>query len=191
MATDRRRRRLCRAVANRCRSVQLVLDGLTDRGNINACLRTAEGFGLLVVHIIEAQTANRPRPRLVNPRSSAGAGKWLQIHYWSRPADCLNHLLGLQFQLLALDPGAVDLIDDYDFKDRPTALILGSEIEGLDPVWSESAELRRLPILGLVQSYNVSVAAALAIQTVYHQRRGDFGDLSPNQRRRLLERYLA
>ncbi len=182
---DARQVRLQQAVANRCQSVWLVLDGLSDAGNINACLRTAEGFGLLNVHIIDQTTAiNR------SGRTDAGAAKWLRIRHWSCPADCLAELTGQGFRLVGLSLQSDSRpIGEIDFKARPVALVLGNEHRGLSPEFIAVAEPASLPLVGLVQSYNVSVAAALAIQTVFNQRWPDHADLSLPEQQRLLADY--
>lgn len=183
--TDARQTRLQQAAANRCQSVHLVLDGLADVGNINACLRTAEGFGLLNVHII-GQMAKTNR----SGRTDAGAARWLRINYWNEPADCLAELTDRQLRLvgLSLQPDSRP-IGEIDFKIRPAALVLGNEHRGLSPEFAAVAEPASLPLVGLVQSYNVSVAAALAIQTVFNQRGSGHADLSPAQQKQLLADY--
>ena len=182
--TDDRQARLRWAVANRCQSVHLVLDGLADGGNINACLRTAEGLGWLNVHIVgrSAQT-NR------SGRTDAGAAKWLQIKYWEKPQDCLAELIGLGLQLagLSLAPDSRP-IGELDFK-QPSALILGNEHRGLSPEFAAASTAVHLPLAGLVQSYNVSVAAALAMKTVFDQRGSGHADLSPAEQKQLLADY--
>ena len=181
-----RQTRLRQVVANRCQSVQLVLDGLENQGNINACLRTAEGLGLLVVHIIN-QPADLGRPE---GRTDAGAAKWLQLKFWSNPADCLAGLVRDDCRLigLSLDPAAGP-IGQVDFTAGRTAIVLGNEQLGLSPELAAVAELVCLPLVGLVQSYNVSVAAALALQTAFSQRWPNHADLSPNQQRQLVGDY--
>ena len=177
--------RLERVVANRCQAIQLVLDNLDNAGNINACLRTAEGFGLLVAHIIQPGDQAD-----CSSRTDAGAAKWLQIHSWAKPTDCLAALQRADCRLLglSLDPQAKP-IGSIDFTAGRWALVLGNEQRGLSPEIAAGAELVRLPLIGLVQSYNVSVAAALAIQTAFNQRWPNHADLSPAEQQRLLADY--
>ena len=172
-------------MANRCQSIQLVLDGVEDIGNVNACLRTAEGFGLLNVHVV-GQQAESSRLN----RSDAGAGKWLKVKFWSNSADCLAELyrLGCRLVGLSLEPGSQP-IGDIDFTDGLVALVLGHENRGLSPEFVAASESVHLPMVGLVQSYNVSVAAALAIQTAFGQRWPNHADLSPAQQQQLLTDY--
>lgn len=177
--------RLQQAVANRCQSVQLVLDGLDNPGNINACLRTAEGLGLLVVHIVAAPAGSR-----IASRTDAGASKWLQLKVWPDPADCLAALRRDDCRLIGLSPAPDSRpIEEVDFTDGRTAVILGNEQRGLSPQLAAAAELVRLPLVGLVQSYNVSVAAALALQTAFRQRWPEHADLDRPQQRQLLADY--
>lgn len=183
--TDSRRERLQQAVASRCQSIHLVLDGLSDTGNINACLRTAEGLGLLNAHIIGYDgSVNR------SIRSDAGSSKWLRIKHWPNPADCLAELASQGFHLvgLSLQPNSRP-ISEIDFRAGRTALILGNEHRGLSPEFAAASEAVKLPLVGLVQSYNVSVAAALAIQTAFNQRWPDHADLDLAQQKQLLAEY--
>ena len=185
LSISARQARLERVVANRCQAIQLVLDNLDNAGNTNACLRTAEGFGLLVVHTIQSEDQAD-----CSSRTDAGAAKWLQIHSWAKPTDCLVALQRADCRLLGLSlDSQAKPIDSIDFTAGRWALVLGNEQRGLSPEIAAVAELVRLPLVGLVQSYNVSVAAALAIQTAFKQRWPNHADLSSAEQQRLLADY--
>ena len=186
--TPRRQQVLAQAAARRCQNVHLVLDQLQDIGNINACLRTAEGLGLLKVHLIEANQAARKR---ANNRAAAGANQWLKVSYYDRPDDCLQSLkqAGVRLIALSLSPSSQDLAE-VDLK-KPIAIIVGNENSGVSQSSLALADYRaKLPLLGLVQSYNVAVAAGMGLLVTYLANQSDWSDLTLAQQHQLTQDYL-
>ncbi len=95
--------------------------------------------------------------------------------------------------MTALAPDARPL-DAWDFS-QPTALVVGSERDGASPALLAEADVALvLPLDGFVQSYNVSVAAALALAHARADRAartGRTGDLSDEEQKTLRAHYLA
>lgn len=180
LLTPDRQKRIQDTVQNRCYSVVPVLEDLFDRGNVSAVLRSAEAFGLGQVHLIQKNEKFKE-----SQRTTAGADKWVEVTQWKSTKDCVLKLKSQGFQIVAthLSPKSVP-IASVDFS-RPTALVLGNEKEGISPEMQELADTSVIiPMLGFVQSFNISVAASIAF---YHltldrqKRRGSTGDLNPEQ----------
>lgn len=209
--SDERRARIAAVVAARAYGVVPVLEGVHDLGNVNAVLRSAEGLGYGAVHLVALQGEAAVWMRRAAPggvpaegalvaggirrkqRQSQGADKWLDVHVWPDAPAAAAGLRAAGYRVVAthLGPGAVPL-DALDFT-VPTALVFGNERDGVSPAMLEAADLQAvLPIDGFVQSYNVSVAAALAL---YHARQdrlarlGRHGDLDAEARAALTARY--
>ena len=185
--TRPRQARLRAAVAQRTKSLTLVLEELTDLGNIKACLRTAESLGLLDIHIIKAPGPLSNR----SGRTAGGATKWLNLHHWSSPLAVVDWLKQRDFQVigLSLGPQARPLVE-LDLKPA-TAFVLGHEHRGLSQEMLNLVDSQAsLPSRGLTVSYNVSVAAALALHTVVLTRAEQQGDLTAEEQARLLADYL-
>lgn len=179
--TDRRRERIEAVLAARTYTVATVVEGLANTGNVNAVMRTAEGLGYQGFHII-TQDIKYKR----SARTTQGADKWLDVRHWETPAACAASLKGEGYTLVVthLDDTAVP-IHTLDFT-RKTALVFGNEREGASESLLAEADVRCiLPMTGFVQSFNISVAAAIALYHAYQDRltrQGYHGDLSDREK---------
>src|SRR5690606_24227591 len=126
-------------------------------------------------------------------RAAQGAHKWLDLATYDDVAAFADAARAAGYAIVAthLSADAVP-IAAYDFT-RPTALVFGNEAEGVSEALLARADANvHLPIDGFVQSYNVSVAAALAL---YHARRdrlarqGRHGDLTADEQAILTAHY--
>lgn len=185
--TDRRRRRISDVVDHRTRSIVPVVEGLYDLGNVSAVLRSAEALGYYRAHVIETSEHFQH-----SSRTSAGAEKWIDLDRWSAPEPCYERLKAEGYGIAVTHLEASVPIEEVDFTQR-TAVVFGNEADGVSETTLEHADVRfRLPIVGFVESYNVSVAAALTLYHVYRERQrrsGQHGDLSSAERTRLTARY--
>jgi tRNA (guanosine-2'-O-)-methyltransferase len=188
---EERRERIDRAVASRTRTLTVVLESFCDPQNVNAVLRTCEAFGVQEVHVIEGPMKPFERSRKI----SQNADKWLDVVRWKGTAECLGHLRSRGFAIYAtrLGPGSRAL-SDLSFA-GPVALVLGNESRGVSQEALALADLTyAIPMRGLVQSLNVSVAAAVSLFRAVERReveRGRHGDLSEAEARALRERFYV
>ena len=206
--SERRRARIAEVVGGRTYAVVPVLEGVHDLGNVNAVLRSAEGLGYGAAHLAALQgEAARWAEQLRDgapqqpvatglqtaQRQSQGADKWLDLHVWPSASDACAQLHGLGYAVVAthLDAAAVP-ITEVDFT-RPTALVFGNERDGVSEELLRHADATcAIPIDGFVQSFNVSVAAALGL---YHARQdrlarqGRHGDLAAAEQEVLTAAY--
>ncbi len=184
----RRCERIETILAQRTYTVTPVVEGIYDRGNVNAVLRSAEGLGYQSVHIIDSSQRYKEANRVTQ-----GADKWLDVHMWEDTPACVRHLKARGYRVLAthLDEQARP-IDEIAF-DTPTALVFGNEKEGVsDTLLSLADERVVLPMAGFSQSFNISVAAALCLYHVQQdrcRRLGAQGDLSPEALERVKASY--
>lgn len=180
--------RLADVVSRRTDTVVTVIEGLINLGNVSAVMRSAEALGFHKFHIIEGDAAFKN-----SQRTSQGADKWLDVSKWSTPAACVPALQAQGYNVVAthLDETAVD-ISEIDFT-KPTALVFGNEADGVSDALLELVDQRCIiPMAGFVQSFNISVAAAVALYHAYHDRmsrQGFHGDLDEAAREALLASY--
>ena len=161
--SEARIEKLQNAAKNRSLNTVTVLEKPYDGGNINAAMRSAEAFGFQDFHIIEGPKRLRP-----SGRTSAGAGKWLSIHKWQTTKECFESLKNEGFILIGTSGEATKTIQDIDFSQK-TALVFGSEHAGLSPEADEMVDYHiKLPTVGMVESFNLSVAVALSLQTAFN-----------------------
>ncbi|MBQ6069085.1 MAG: 23S rRNA (guanosine(2251)-2'-O)-methyltransferase RlmB [Bacteroidales bacterium] len=146
----------------------LMLDHVTDVRNFGAIVRTAECTGVDAVVIPDHGSAQVGDDAV---KTSSGALLRMPICREGNLKTVLNlaKQCGLQV-VAATEKGATDYID-VDFR-LPTLLIMGAEETGISPELLKLADTRaKLPLLGQIQSLNVSVAAGVFLYEVLRQRR--------------------
>jgi tRNA (guanosine-2'-O-)-methyltransferase len=186
-----RKERIDRAVAERTRTLVVVLEAFCDPQNVNAVLRTCDAFGVQEVHVVEGPM--KPYDR--NKKISQNADKWLDVVRWRSTAECLRALRarGLRIYATCLGGGAVALAD-LEFA-PPVALVFGNEHRGVSADALALADARfAIPMRGFVQSLNVSVAVAVTLARAVERReleRGRHGDLPPDEAAALRERFYV
>jgi len=190
LLTPQRLARIDAVVSARLGSVTVVLDRLLDAHNAAAVLRTAEGLGLARAHIVlhDARDAGAHR------RVTQDADKWLDVGTEEDGAFVAKKLASEGFAVYAghLDAQARPYTELP--VDRPVALLFGNEHEGPSPeTIAACAGTFRIPMAGFTQSFNVSVAAGIALSQICSTRRAflrSAGDLSTEERRELRSRFL-
>lgn len=205
---DGRAARLRAAALARFGGVRIVLEDLCDYGNRAAILRTVEAFGLLHVHEIVSPAVNGSRKKGDTARGRSivnGAEKWLELHRHTSAADCVRELRDLGFQLLAAMPpnpasgSAIQApvpLDAVDFGVQ-TALVFGSEAYGISSTMLTACHGSfTVPLPGLSESLNVSVAVAVCCHFARHSRSRALGlapgqgDRQPEQVEELVASYM-
>ena len=149
-------------------AVLLMLDQVTDAGNVGAILRSAAAFGARGVIMQE-----RRAPRLSGAlaKAAAGAVDILPVAREVNLSRALDRLSDLGWRAVGLDGGAErDLSEVLD--GAPVVLVLGSEGEGVRRLVAEHCdETARIPMPGGFESLNVSAAAAVALYEAARPRR--------------------
>ncbi len=186
-----RKARIDEVVAGRTRTLTVVMEAFCDPQNVNAVVRTCEAFGVQDLHVVEG--VMKPYDR--NRKVSQNADKWLDVHRWKDTRTCLEHLRGQGFAVYAthLGPGSRGL-SQLSFAGK-VALVFGNEHRGVSDEALALADARyAIPMLGFVQSLNVSVAAAVSIAAAIERRvaeRGRHGDLAEPEAAALRERFYV
>ena len=180
--TPARRQRVREVAARRSFAVATVLEHVHDDGNIAAVLRTCEGVGFPVVHVVR-QALSPGAPARPPNRVTQGADKWLEASWWDA-GD----------RVLATRVGAGPTIDQVDFS-RPTAVVFGNEHAGVTDATAQAADgWFSIPMAGFTRSFNISVAVAMVLQHARRSRvasRGADGELTADQRLILEARYAV
>jgi len=145
----------------------LLLDGVTDPHNLGACLRTADAAG---VHAVIA-----PRDRAVGlnatvQRVACGAAQTVPYLMVTNLARTMRQLKTRDIWLVGTDEAAPGTVYDVAMQ-RGLAWVMGAEGEGMRHLTRQTCdELARLPMLGAVESLNVSVASAVCLFETVRQR---------------------
>jgi RNA methyltransferase, TrmH family len=144
----------------------VVVEGVEKPGNLGAILRSADGAGA------DALIAASPRTDLANPNViRASAGTFFSVPTASAPvSEVIDWLVERRIRVVAARVDAGRSYTDADLT-GPIAIVLGSEAEGLTDAWGAAdAQTVRLPMHGVADSLNVSVAAAVLLYEARRQR---------------------
>lgn len=163
--TPERYQRLRSILAGRQWDLTVVADRLRKPHNFAAVVRTCDAVGIGRVHIVPTDEYYR------RDRTAMGASRYVRKTRHESIGAALAGLRAKGMTLVAAHPSA-DAVDyrslDYT---RPTALLLGTELEGLtDAALAAADERVVIPMHGAVASLNVSVAAAVILYEAERQR---------------------
>lgn len=169
--TKSRSEKLNKVARSRQSGLALVLEDIHDPHNAAAILRTCDGLGVQDVYFIFEQE-KKYNPRRVGKVSSSSANKWLTFHIFASTKECLRELKKKGYQICAttLDAQAQDALT-ADLTAQKIALVVGNEHRGISETAARLADRKLyLPMRGFVQSFNVSVTAALFLYEIIRQR---------------------
>ena len=158
--------KLARALRRRQPDLTVLMERVHKSHNLSAILRNCDAVGVLEAHVIPPEEGLQ-----IHSHTSAGTDKWVRLVRHRTIQAAIEQLKGRGFRVLAANPGpdAVDFREvDYTV---PTALMMGAELLGLSDEALALADLRiSIPMVGMAQSFNVSVATALLLFEAFRQR---------------------
>ena len=154
------------SLANKEKPLIVVLESVEKPGNLGAILRTAEAAGVDAVIVCD------PLTDVYNPnviRASIGGIFCVPTAVCSSK-ECIAFLKEHHIRILT-----AQLQDSYDYYDydmgHATAIVMGTESTGLSQQWRDAADAHiRIPMLGRLDSLNVSVSAAILMYEAVRQR---------------------
>lgn len=144
----------------------VVMENVRKPHNLAAVARTLEAVGGLEIHAITALTSIR-----LTQMSAGGTKKWMKVTKHHSTDQGLKYLKQQGYKIVATSP--CENSKDYREIDytKPTAILVGEELEGISEQAEQMADENiSIPMVGMVQSLNVSVASALVLYEAYHQR---------------------
>lgn len=168
--SDRRRKKLEQVIRQRQRDMTLVIENVWDPHNVSACLRSADAVGIQDVHFLY-YIEQPPNIQRLGKQSSASAKKWLTFHQHRSVRDCYAALHDQGFTICAshLTKHAVPLYE-IDATEK-IAIVFGNEHRGVSPEATDAADrIFYIPMMGMVQSLNISVATAVTLYEACRQR---------------------
>ena len=163
--TEKRLEKMTHILALRTRHLTMVMEDIYQSQNASAVLRSCECFGVQDVHIIENRNTYE-----INPDVALGSSKWLSLFKYNQKdfntTACLAGLKSQGYRIVATSPHKDDCLLEELPVDRKTALVFGTELDGLtDEAMSMSDGFVRIPMHGFTESFNISVSAAICL---YH-----------------------
>ena len=191
--SESRLNRINEVLDQRTPHITVVLEDIYQPHNASAVLRSCDGFGIQDVHVIENNNEFDASSQI-----TIGADQWLSIHRHNKKdhdnvSDCFNSLRSNGFQIVATTPHENDYnLNDLDIS-RPTALVFGTELEGVtDQVLEQSDAFVKIPMSGFSESFNISVSAAICLYDVTTRlRQSDIQwNLNSERREKLLLEWI-
>ena len=147
----------------------LVLDGITDPHNLGACLRVADGAG---VHAVIAPKDHAVGINATVAKVASGAAETVPYFMVTNLARTLAELKERDIWIIGTSDDAPASLYQTDLR-GPTALVLGAEGEGMRQLTRKNCDaLVSIPMMGSVDSLNVSVASGVCLYEARRQRLG-------------------
>ena len=170
LVTNNRWNRFQEVLAERTQYITVVLENIYQPLNASAVLRSVDCFGIQDVHVIENYNEFTPDREV-----AMGSSRWLNIQRYNEEENstlhCIQKLKKEGYRIVATTPHKNNCnLQDFDLTKGKTALLFGTEMEGLtDVALQESDEFLKIPMYGFTESFNLSVAAGVCLQHLSHQ----------------------
>lgn len=165
--TDKRKEKIHKVLTARQQSLRVVMENIHDPHNVSAVFRTCDAAGVPKVSLLY-YIEKFPK---IGKKSSASAFKWIEKEKHSDVKSCYENLRkeGFKIYASALADDAVNLYD-LDLTEK-VAIVMGNEHRGVSDEAASYADKKFIiPMFGMVQSLNVSVAAAVILYEAARQR---------------------
>lgn len=170
--TENKKHQIGKVLGERTKYLTVVLEDIYQSHNASAVVRTCECFGIQDLHIIE--NLNRYD---INPKVVMGATKWVDMYHYCLPeinnsVSCITNLKQNGYRILVTSPDEnAKSIDEFDLEGK-MALVFGTEQLGVsDDIMKLADEKITIPMYGFTESLNISVSAALVLNTIKNRLR--------------------
>ncbi|NTU58415.1 MAG: tRNA (guanosine(18)-2'-O)-methyltransferase TrmH [Chlorobiaceae bacterium] len=166
MIAPERFHKIRRLLEQRQTDMTLVMENVNKAHNLAAIIRSCDAVGIHQIHAVSFRSFIRTRQN-----TAAGASKWVKVNLGDSVVPICSNLRqeGMQILVATFRPDAVDFRSiDYT---KPTAIIVGEELTGPSEDALRMADrCVYIPMCGIVESLNVSVAAAIILFEAQRQR---------------------
>jgi tRNA (guanosine-2'-O-)-methyltransferase len=171
--SDHKKEYIEKVLGARTRHITLALENIHQSQNASAVVRTCECLGLQDIHVIE--DGNKYS---VNKRVLKGANKWIDLHRYkmrgfNNTEICFRKLRELGYYILVTDPSPDGLSINEVSVDKKLAIVMGNELKGGSEYALKHADQKIfIPMHGFTESFNISVSAAICLNTLLTKVRG-------------------
>jgi tRNA (guanosine-2'-O-)-methyltransferase len=165
--TDERLKKITDTVLSRQISLRVIMENIHDPHNVSAVFRTCDAVGVPKINLLYT-CESFPK---ISKTSSSSANKWIEVEKYNDAKLCFEQLRKDGFKVYAsmLNKNSLDLYS-IDLTQK-IALVFGNEKRGVSKESEQLAdETFYIPMRGMIQSLNVSVAAAVTLYEAQRQR---------------------
>ena len=155
---------------NKIPNAEILVDNVWDPHNVAAVFRTADGFGISKINLY--YTYNKfPDFERVGKKSSSSANKWVEFERVSDLKRFVSEKKSQGFRFVGADVCEnAGKLTEFVFPDK-VIIVLGSEKDGMSKEIREICdEFVFIPMTGMVESYNISVAAGILLYELFRQK---------------------
>lgn len=165
--TENRNQKFDEVLKNRTKHFCVAVEDVYQLHNTSAVMRSCEVFGIQDLHMIEQKFS-----KTIDKEIALGAEKWVDIYRHSSTQNCLDSLKNKGYQIVATTPHAdAHTLDDFDIS-KPSAIFFGTEKNGLSQEIMDQADAYiKIPMYGFTESLNISVSAAIVINSITNKLR--------------------
>jgi tRNA (guanosine-2'-O-)-methyltransferase len=130
--------------------------------NTSAVMRSCDVFGIQDLHVVEEKLGKK-----IDREIAMGAQKWVNIHRHPSTNECIDILKKEGYQIIATSPhNNSTQLSEFDIT-KKSAFFFGKEKEGLSNTVLNNADgFLKIPMYGFTESLNISVSAAIVLQSV-------------------------
>lgn len=165
--TENRKEGFLRVLEDRTKHFTVAMEDVYQLHNTSAVMRSCEVFGIQELHVVEQKFGKR-----IDSEIAMGAQKWVDIKRYANNQSCIDELKARGYQIIATTPHNDScLLEDFDIS-KPSALFFGTEKLGLSvEVMQQADGFLKIPMVGFTESLNISVSAAIIIQSLTNRLR--------------------
>ncbi len=193
--SPQRQERLRETAHKRQFDLTVILENVHDPHNISAVMRSCDAVGIREIFVLYTDSRLTEERIQLGRKTSGGASRWMDVFLFETAEACIREVRKRYDRILAthLSAAAQDL---YSLNlTQSTAFLFGNEHEGLSETALEYADGNFvIPMMGMTQSLNISVACAVTLFETLRQRKevgfyDQHNPASPEQQEALLEDY--
>lgn len=188
--TDSRREKMLQVASNRTRRIKLLLQDVHNPHNVSACIRSAEAFGICDVDVVTLS------PKFKPSTVARGVNHWLNIRNFTSVQECADQAHKDGYLIAAGMPCQSSVPMHELSVDKPIAILFGNEHAGVANEWLPYIDLKfTIPMVGVVESLNISVCAAITMQHLTHKAKSTLPKeeyyLDPAAKQNLLNQWIC
>ncbi len=185
--------RIRQVVENRTRYMAVGLENIFYPQNASAIVRSCEAYGIQDIYAVEKLVRFSPNVDIVR-----GTDQWVDIRRYRKgdnpSLELINELKGRGYRIVATSPHKGGFTPDaFDVAAGPFALFFGTEKQGISDTLADHADaFMQVPMYGFVESFNVSVCAAIVISRLMERLRASGTDwrLPEEEKLEILLRWM-
>jgi len=160
--TDERKARFLNVLSRRTNHFTIAMEDIFQLHNTSAVMRSCEVFGIQQLNVVEEKYG-----KTIDKEIAMGAEKWVDINRFANMQECIDDVRSKGYRIIATTPHHDDCtLEEFDISQK-SAIFFGTERLGLsEEVIGQADGFLKIPMEGFTESLNISVSAAIIIQSL-------------------------